>query len=106
MNLIVNNYDAWKIVLFTNSVCLHSVLLSSVVLEVLCYVPEPSAVFQASLACGRLLLRVPGGVVMEMLQFNRTLMALATLMYAPVPIEEVGPSHYYHSDELFYQLHY
>jgi spatacsin len=49
---------------------------------------EPGAVFQASLACGRLLLRVQGGVVMEMLQFNKTLMALATLMYAPVPIEE------------------
>ena len=48
--------------------------------------------FQTSLSCSRLLLGVPGGVVMEMLQCNRTLMAMATLVYAPVPIEEVSLS--------------
>ena len=56
---------------------------------------DPGAVFQASLACGRLLLGVSsgggsgGGGVMEMLQCGRTLMAIATLMYAPAPLEEV-----------------
>ena len=55
-------------------------------------VSDPDLMFQASLSCGRLLLGGPGGVVMEMLQYNRTLMAMATLMYAPVPIEEVSQS--------------
>ena len=50
---------------------------------------DPSVMFQTSLACGRLLLQVPGGVVVEMMQCNRILMAIATLMYAPSPLEEV-----------------
>lgn len=45
--------------------------------------------FQASLSCSRLLLHTGGGLVMEMLQYGRTLMAIATLMYAPVPLGEV-----------------
>ena len=56
----------------------------------ICLAVDPSVMFQASLACGRLLLCVPGCVVMEMLQYGRTLMAMATLMYAPATLEEVG----------------
>ena len=53
--------------------------------------------FQASLSCGNLLLSTsPDGrrgekmTVMKMLREGRTLMAIATLMYAPVPLEEVS----------------
>ena len=52
--------------------------------------------FQASLSCSHLLLSsgTNGGgrrhvTVMDMLQSGRTLMALATLLLAPVPLEEV-----------------
>ena len=52
--------------------------------------------FHASLSCGNLLLSTspngtPGGemTIMKMLREGRTLMAIATLMYAPVPVEEV-----------------
>ena len=52
--------------------------------------------FHASLSCGNLLLstspsgtRGEGMTVMKMLREGRTLMAIATLMYAPVPLEEV-----------------
>lgn len=54
---------------------------------------DPDVIFQASLSCGHLLLssdlvsHKPS--VMGMLQNGRTLMAIATLMYAPVPLEEV-----------------
>ena len=54
-----------------------------------CLPADPSAVFRASLSCAGLLLHVRGCVVMEMLQCGRTLMAVATLMYAPAPLEEV-----------------
>ena len=54
---------------------------------------DPSVIFQASLSCGQLLLssdHVPlKATVMGMLEDGRTLMAIATLMYAPVPLEEV-----------------
>lgn len=53
---------------------------------------DPGIMFQTSLACSRLLLCVPNGVVMEMLQYNRTLMCVATLMYAPAPLEEASSS--------------
>ena len=51
--------------------------------------PDPNAMFQASLSCSRLLLQVPQSSVLEMLQVGQTLMAVATLMYAPAPLEEV-----------------
>lgn len=48
--------------------------------------------FQASVSCGNLLLSNGGSgcmTVMGMLQNGRTLMAVTTLMFAPVPLEEV-----------------
>lgn len=56
---------------------------------------DPNVMFQASLSCSHLLLSngTNGGrrhvTVMDMLQSGRTLMALATLLLAPVPLEEV-----------------
>ena len=53
------------------------------------------AMFLASLSCGYLLLSNGSGgsgegmSVMRMLRDGRTLMAIATLMYSPVPLEEV-----------------
>ena len=55
--------------------------------------------FLASLSCGNLLLSNGNGgsgermSVMRMLRDNRTLMAIATLMHAPVPLEEVRLSY-------------
>ena len=57
--------------------------------------------FLASLSCGHLLLSNGSGgsgermSVMRMLRDGRTLMAIATLMYAPVPLEEVSSNHLY-----------
>ncbi|XP_064396222.1 spatacsin-like isoform X6 [Halichondria panicea] len=52
---------------------------------------DPDVIFQASLSCGHLLLSTGNGghmTVMGMLSNGRTLMAMATLMFAPVPLEE------------------
>ena len=52
---------------------------------------DPTVVFRASLSCGRLLLgNGTTNSVMGMLQSGKTLMALATLMFAPQPLEEVS----------------
>ena len=60
------------------------------------FASDPSVMFHASLSCGNLLLSTSldgrSGermTVMKMLREGRTLMAIATLMYAPVPLEEV-----------------
>ncbi|KAL5483983.1 hypothetical protein EMCRGX_G020408 [Ephydatia muelleri] len=50
---------------------------------------DPESIFLASLSCSRLLLQTPAISISDMLLMpGRALMALATLMYAPVPIEE------------------
>jgi len=55
---------------------------------------EPDSIFQASLSCGKMLLSLDpdpsAATVMGMLQSGRTLMALSTLMFAPVPLEQVS----------------
>ncbi len=57
-------------------------------------VVDPSVIFQASLSCAHLLLSTGTGghmTVTGMLNNGRTLMAMASLMFAPVPLEEVCP---------------
>ena len=56
-----------------------------------------NAIFKASLSCGHFLLspNLPEDKtsVMRMLQNGHTLMSIATLMYAPLPLKEVGYSY-------------
>ena len=65
-------------------------------LSLACPSPDPDLIFQASLSCGNLLLSLDhhphGATVMGMLQSGRTLMALATVMFAHVPLKEVSIS--------------
>lgn len=59
--------------------------------SITCIFLDLSGVFQASLCCGHFLLSSDHKAnVMGMLQNGRTLMAIATLMYAPVPLQEVS----------------
>jgi len=54
---------------------------------------DPDVIFQASLSCSHLLLSSGSCdhmTVMGMLGNGRVLMAMASLMFAPVPLEEVG----------------
>ena len=60
--------------------------------DCLFFYSDPVVIFQASLSCSHLLLSSGGGghmTVMGMLRNGRTLMAMASLMFAPVPLEEV-----------------
>ncbi len=54
---------------------------------------DPHLIFQASISCSKMLLSLdpkpPAVTVMGMLQSGHTLMALSTLMFAPVPLEQV-----------------
>jgi len=55
-------------------------------------ITDPTAVFMASLSSGRLLLGQQGGSVMGMLNSKRPLIAMATLMYSNINLQEVGMS--------------
>ena len=54
------------------------------------YYADPSLMFQASLSNGRLLLRVAQPSVTALLEANRPIVALATLMYAPGTLSQVS----------------
>ena len=53
-------------------------------------VPDPMAVFSASIACSRLLLGNHDKLLMQMIDYGRPLMAFATMMYSDITITEVG----------------
>ena len=53
------------------------------------YVPDPMAIFSASIACSRLLLGNHDKLLMQMIKHGRPLMALATMMYSDIYITEV-----------------
>ena len=55
---------------------------------------DPSLMFQASLSNGRLLLRVAQPSVTALLESNRPIVALATLMYAPGTLSQVRNESY------------
>jgi len=52
-------------------------------------VVDPNAVFMASLSSSRLLLGQRGGTIMGMLNSGHPLIAMATLMYSNISLQEV-----------------
>ena len=80
--------------IYTLHVCSGQIMHNTI--AVTAVFSDPDSIFQARLCCGKMLLSMdpnpPADTVMGMLQSGHILMALSTLMFAPVPLEQVSRS--------------